>query len=91
LNEFTGKLSRLRYTFAMIGKGESMEPRKMGAPRHGENAKIQRSIAVDPQLWESAMATAARRQESLSGVISRSLQRYVKRGAAPKEQESDNP
>jgi len=39
-----------------------------------------RGIRVPDDLWVAAMATADGRNESLSDVIRRALERYVKRG-----------
>ncbi len=41
---------------------------------------ILRSIRVPKKLWEEAMRVAEERDENLSDVIRRALERYVKRG-----------
>ena len=53
------------------------KPRRRGGPRHGSKAKVTRSIAVDPDLWEGAILKAQTKGESVSGVIHSALTAYV--------------
>jgi hypothetical protein len=38
----------------------------------------QKAIRVDPELWETAKQTTYRRDETISDVIRRSLQEYIR-------------
>jgi hypothetical protein len=51
--------------------------RKVGAPRHGDKAKVTRSITVNPDLWDRAIELAQLKGESVSGVIHSALTAYV--------------
>jgi len=69
----------MRYNFAM-SENASSQPRR-GAPLHGEERKVRKTVTVDPKVWDAAAETANRRDESMSGVVEASLRRYVRRNA----------
>jgi hypothetical protein len=54
-----------------------------GAPRHGEQVKVNRSFMVEPELWRRSVEIAKRREESVSSILCRALQRYVTRHGNP--------
>ena len=60
-----------------MSEEEAKKPRRVGAPRHGEKAKVRRNVAVDPDLWEGAILKAHKQGESVSRVIHSALTAYV--------------
>ena len=68
----------MSYNSAM---SENASKRRRGAPLHGEEKKVRKTVTIDPKVWDAAAETAARREESVSGVVEDSLRRYVKKNA----------
>jgi predicted HicB family RNase H-like nuclease len=60
----------MRIVVPVTGSGVSVLPKHPKTPIH--------TVRVDAELWEAARAEAARRGETVSDAIRRSLRRYVK-------------
>ena len=55
---------------------DRLEPPMANQPRPGNEA---RAVRVERELWDAAKAKAEERGETVSDVIRRALERYVKR------------